>query len=185
MYLYSGFRTWHHGLSKRGTYRFGRSTLGHMSKKHATFESPLGTLTVLFDGGRVVGLYQEDQPNIPSDLGEYDPSLRFHPAAAELHRYFISHSPITTDTKVEGTAFQNKVWKAVSEIPFGKTVTYGELAETIGSPKSVRAVASAVAANPITVIIPCHRVVSSNGAVKYSGGEKNKRYLLAHEGIAA
>jgi methylated-DNA-[protein]-cysteine S-methyltransferase len=88
--------------------------------------------------------------------------------------------------KLEGTSFQKKVWKEILKIPKGKTITYKELAVKISSPRAVRAVANAVGANPLTIDIPCHRVVRSDGTLGgYSGlgGINTKRALLQREGI--
>lgn len=88
--------------------------------------------------------------------------------------------------KLKGTDFQKKVWKALLEIPKGKTMTYKELAKKIGRPKAVRAVANAVGANPLTIKIPCHRVIRSDGSLGgYSGkgGIKTKKALLKKEGV--
>lgn len=88
--------------------------------------------------------------------------------------------------KLKGTPFQKKVWGAILKIPKGKTITYKELAQKIGKPKAVRAVANAVGANPMPVTIPCHRVVRSDGTLGgYSGkgGVKTKRALLEKEGV--
>lgn len=88
--------------------------------------------------------------------------------------------------KLKGTTFQKKVWSALLKIPKGKTITYKELAKKIGKPKAIRAVANAVGVNPLTVIIPCHRVVRSDGTLGgYSGkgGMKTKRALLIKEGV--
>jgi methylated-DNA-[protein]-cysteine S-methyltransferase len=88
--------------------------------------------------------------------------------------------------KLKGTAFQKKVWKALLEIPKGKTITYKELAKKINKPKAIRAVANAVGANPLIIKIPCHRVIRSDGSLGgYSGkgGVKTKRLLLEKEGI--
>lgn len=85
---------------------------------------------------------------------------------------------------MQGTEFQKKVWKACGKIPFGKTTAYGELAQSAGHPKAARAVGSAMAKNPLPIIIPCHRVVTSSGKLGgYSGngGLKTKRYLLSFE----
>lgn len=87
--------------------------------------------------------------------------------------------------KLDGTEFQKKVWREISKIPKGKTITYKELAKQIGKPRAVRAVGNAVGANPYPIIIPCHRVVRSNGTLGgYSGkgGTKTKKTLLLKEG---
>ncbi len=83
-----------------------------------------------------------------------------------------------------GTPFQRAVWGALAEIPAGTTTSYGALAATIGSPKAVRAVGLANGANPIAIVLPCHRVIGSDGALTgYGGGLERKRWLLAHEGV--
>jgi methylated-DNA-[protein]-cysteine S-methyltransferase len=89
-------------------------------------------------------------------------------------------------TDAVGTAFQHRVWRALRETPVGETISYAELARRIGSPTSVRAVARANALNPISLIVPCHRVIGSDGALRgYAGGLCRKRWLLAHERSAA
>ena len=86
--------------------------------------------------------------------------------------------------RVEGTPFQRKVWTALPRIPAGSTLSYGALAARIKKPKAVRAVGHANGANPISVVVPCHRLIGADGSlVKYGGGLERKRWLLAHEGI--
>ena len=85
-------------------------------------------------------------------------------------------------TKTNGTPFQRQVWQALREIPLGTTTSYGELAKRIGRPKAVRAVGLANGSNPVGVIVPCHRVIGSNGSLTgYGGGLNRKRWLLEHE----
>lgn len=84
----------------------------------------------------------------------------------------------------EATAFEKKVWQALSEIPFGQTASYGDIAKKIRNPNAVRSVGSANGKNPFCIVIPCHRVISSDGTLGgYSGGLKFKRELLKHEGV--
>ena len=104
-----------------------------------------------------------------------------------LHAYFagdlaaINNLPVQTG----GTPFQRSVWRALREIPCGTTVSYGELARRIGRPEAVRAVGLANGANPIGIVVPCHRVIGSDGTLTgYGGGIERKRWLLAHEGAA-
>ncbi len=86
--------------------------------------------------------------------------------------------------RVAGTPFQHKVWTALPRIPAGTTMSYGALAARIKSPKAVRAVGHANGANPISVVVPCHRLIGANGSlVKYGGGLERKRWLLEHEGV--
>ena len=83
-----------------------------------------------------------------------------------------------------GTEFQKKVWQALKNIPKGETLTYGQLAEQIGAPNAVRALGAAIGRNPISIIIPCHRVIGSSGLLTgYAGGVDRKRWLLEHEGV--
>jgi methylated-DNA-[protein]-cysteine S-methyltransferase len=86
--------------------------------------------------------------------------------------------------RVAGTPFQQKVWKALPKIPAGTTMSYGTLAAKIGLPRAVRAVGHANGSNPISVVVPCHRLIGANGSlVKYGGGLERKRWLLQHEGV--
>lgn len=84
-----------------------------------------------------------------------------------------------------GTAFQKKVWQALRQIPFGTTLSYAQLAKQLGQPKAIRAVAAANGKNPLWIVVPCHRVIGSNGTlVGYAGGLYRKKWLLHHEGLA-
>src|ERR1700679_1317189 len=86
--------------------------------------------------------------------------------------------------RVAGTPFQHKVWTALPEIPAGTTMSYGALAAQLGMPKAVRAVGHANGSNPLSVVVPCHRLIGANGSlVKYGGGLMRKRWLLEHEGV--
>jgi len=102
-----------------------------------------------------------------------------------LKKYFSGELGAIDTLPVEtaGTPFQREVWRALREIPRGTTVSYGELAEKIGRPKAVRAVGLANGSNPIGVVVPCHRVIGSDGSLTgYGGGIERKRWLLDHEG---
>lgn len=107
-------------------------------------------------------------------------------AAEQLEAYFLRASNgFNLILNPAGTAFQQKVWTAVKEIPWGQQISYLELASNIGNPKAVRAVAAAIARNPLLIIIPCHRVIGSNGNLTgYSGGLWRKKWLLQHEQAA-
>jgi len=102
-----------------------------------------------------------------------------------LRRYFRGNVTALDGLKVDtaGTPFQEKVWAALRRIPAGKTISYRDLARAIGSPSAVRAVAGANARNPVSIVVPCHRVIASDGALSgYGGGIARKRWLLVHEG---
>ncbi|MBS0296147.1 MAG: methylated-DNA--[protein]-cysteine S-methyltransferase [Proteobacteria bacterium] len=105
-----------------------------------------------------------------------------------MRRYFSGEIGVIDDlaTATAGTAFQRQVWEALRAVPAGETISYAELARRIGRPAAVRAVGLANGANPVGVVVPCHRVVGSNGSLTgYGGGLERKRWLLAHEAAAA
>lgn len=109
-----------------------------------------------------------------------------HGLTAALAAYFAGDLHAIDNLPVEsaGTAFQHTVWRALREIPCGTTISYGELARRIGKPDAVRAVGLANGANPIGVVVPCHRVIGANGSFTgYGGGIHRKRWLLDHEGV--
>jgi len=104
-------------------------------------------------------------------------------AVNQLEAYFTTkHPKFTFKTHLQGTDFQKKVWHELSKIPFGKTISYLELAKNLGDVKAVRAVAAANARNPIWIVVPCHRVIGSDGSLTgYAGGVWRKKWLLEHE----
>ena len=105
-------------------------------------------------------------------------------ASDQLHAYFQGkRREFDLPLVLEGTPFQKAVWEELQNIPFGQTVSYSDIAERIGKPTAYRAVANAIGANPLPVIIPCHRVTAKNGLGGYSGGIAKKRWLLRHEGL--
>lgn len=110
------------------------------------------------------------------------------PAAvkAPLSAYFKGDIDRLGDVnwRVAGTPFQRKVWNALPKIPAGSTLSYGALAARLGTPRAMRAVGHANGSNPISVVVPCHRLIGANGSlVKYGGGLERKRWLLRHEGV--
>jgi len=143
-------------------------------------ETPIGSLYAAVDEeGRLSTLSFHE----PIDFGER-PASKSDPVARQLAEYF-SGKRTTFDLPLapRGTPFQLDVWNALREIAYGDTISYAELARRIGKPSAVRAVGAANGANPIPVIIPCHRVIGSNGTLTgYGGGIERKQWLLAHEG---
>jgi methylated-DNA-[protein]-cysteine S-methyltransferase len=147
-------------------------------------DSPLGELLLLGDNQSLHGLYMQDGPRpkpiAPAWERSAAPFARMH---EQLGEYFEGKRvrfelPILT----RGTPFERRVWDALAGIPYGATVSYGELARRIGRPSAPRAVGLANARNPISVIVPCHRVIGVNGALTgYGGGLGRKRMLLALE----
>lgn len=152
--------------------------------RYRVVASPIGDLVLWGDGESLSGLAFADSPK----SGAVDPSwirddAAFPAATAQLASYFGGKlTSFDLDLAPNGTAFQRRVWSALREIPFGATTTYGQLALDLGEPRAVRAVGSANGRNPIAIIIPCHRVVGSNGSLTgYGGGLDRKKWLLEHE----
>jgi methylated-DNA-[protein]-cysteine S-methyltransferase len=159
-----------------------------------TIDSPLGPLTLGERGGRLCLLhFGADGSAIDQMLQRWypgEPSARRAVAGvrAVLSRYFGGDTSAIDTVAVElnGTEFQKRVWQALRRIPHGSTISYAELAKRIGEPAAVRAVGAANGANPVAVVVPCHRVIGSNGTLTgYGGGLERKRWLLVHEGVVA
>lgn len=120
------------------------------------------------------------------DAFRLEPACDPHGLSWAIGRYFAGELAAieTLPVQTAGTPFQQKVWRALREIPCGTTASYAQLAERIGQPAAVRAVGLANGANPVGVVVPCHRVIGSNGSLTgYGGGIERKRWLLKHEGI--
>lgn len=154
--------------------------------------SPLGRMYLASDGEAVTGLWFEGQEHFAAGLEletEERPDLPvFRQAAEWMSAYFAGRSlPPLPPLAPRGSPFRRAVWKLLSEIPFGGTTTYGALAERLrasGIPASPRAVGGAVGHNPISILIPCHRVVGADGSLTgYAGGVEKKRFLLELEGV--
>ena len=149
-------------------------------------DSPVGPLTVVADQGAIVGLYMNLQRHRPDDLALGETDLRgrqaepFKAAADQLDAYFAGElTRFDLPLAPRGSSFQQRVWAALQDIPYGETESYGELAERIGSPGAARAVGLANGRNPIGIVIPCHRVVGSHGKLTgYGGGLDRKKQLL-------
>ena len=143
-------------------------------------KSPIGTLTLVENEGALVGLYMENDTPPPAKQ-QSSPLLK--EAQRQLREYFAGErSTFDLPLRLEGTAFQRAVWGALVKIPFGKTCSYADIARRVGRPKAVRAVGAANGANPIAVVIPCHRVIGADGSLTgYGGGLPRKKWLLAHE----
>ena len=153
---------------------------------HTTIDSPVGPLTLVARGGALVGLYMVGQRHrpAPETFGDRDDDAEpFAAAAAQLGEYFAGRRrEFDLPLAPVGTPFQQRVWAGLLGIPYGGTTSYGELAAEIGSPGAARAVGLANGRNPIGIVIPCHRVVGSTGALTgYGGGIETKRALLAAE----
>ncbi|MGW7489825.1 methylated-DNA--[protein]-cysteine S-methyltransferase [Streptomyces sp. NPDC054786] len=150
-------------------------------------DTPVGPLTLVATGEALTGLYMTDQRHRPPQETFGDPAdpggPPFAAAIAQLRAYF--RGELTTfdlPLALRGTPFQRRVWAALCAIPYGETLSYGQLAERLGVPTAARAVGLANGRNPVGIIVPCHRVVGANGSLTgYGGGLDRKRRLLAFE----
>lgn len=148
-------------------------------------DSPIGPLTLVSTpAGELTGLYLDQQRHRPPGrlFGDRDDGL-LPEVVSQLAEYFAGErTRFTVPLTMTGTPFQRQVWSALRDIPYGETTTYGELARILGRPLASRAVGLANGKNPISIIVPCHRVVGSTGDLTgYGGGLDRKRLLLAHE----
>jgi methylated-DNA-[protein]-cysteine S-methyltransferase len=145
--------------------------------------SPIGQLLLTSDGASLTGLYVGTSV-LREDWRRDDDG--FAAARTQLAAYFAGRlTAFDLPLAPAGTAFQQRVWSALRAVPYGSVVTYGQLADRLGNPTAARAVGLANARNPISIVVPCHRVIGANGKlVGYGGGLDRKRQLLALEGCA-
>ncbi|MGH2959538.1 MAG: methylated-DNA--[protein]-cysteine S-methyltransferase [Solirubrobacterales bacterium] len=155
-----------------------------MTTHYAITDSPIGELLVLGDEEKVHGLlmngdgaFDERKLSLTRDQKAFADTIN------QLDEYFAGdRDEFDLPLEPEGTEFQRDVWKALAEIPYGETRSYGQIAAVVGRPKAARAVGMANNRNPIAVIVPCHRVIGAGGAlVGYAGGIERKTWLLDHE----
>ena len=145
------------------------------------FDTPAGPLGLEEEGGRPTRLYLPNRPAEPAG----EETLVLARGRAELLEYLAGgRRAFDLPLAPRGTPFQRKVWAALADIPYGQSVTYGELARRVGCPKGSRAVGQANHRNPLPILLPCHRVVGANGTLTgYGGGLELKEWLLRLEGI--
>jgi len=153
---------------------------------HSIVQSPVGDLLLVGDDSSLTALYTAEHVRLPSATGDRS-DRAFTDARTQLAEYFAGvRQEFDLAMAPRGTDFQQRVWAELRRIPFGETTTYGELAERIGNPRAVRAVGMANGRNPISIIVPCHRVIGSDGGLTgYAGGLAMKQWLLGHEAQAA
>lgn len=148
------------------------------------YHSPVGQLTLQANNSGLSGSWFNKQTTAPETLGtESDEHPILQQAISEYKEYFEGkRKQFDVVTDAQGTDFQKQVWKMLQTIPFGETWSYQDLAIAINNPKAVRAVGLANSKNPVSIIVPCHRVIGKNGKLTgYAGGIDNKRQLLEHE----
>ena len=151
---------------------------------YTSFESPIGELLAVGDGQALHGLYmQEGRPAI-AVRPDWEPADEpFGEVRAQLADYFDGRRTVfDLPLAMQGSPFQLRAWRALQDIPYGETISYGEQARRIGRPADPRAVGQANGRNPIAVIVPCHRVIGADGSLTgYGGGVERKRHLLELE----
>ncbi|MCU1375133.1 MAG: methylated-DNA (protein)-cysteine S-methyltransferase [Actinomycetia bacterium] len=152
--------------------------------RYTHVDSPIGRLLLVGRPGRLAGLYVADHEGCrapePTWTEDAEP---FAGVVAQLEEYFEGRRTVfDLDLELEGTPFQRTVWAALQDIPYGETRGYGQLARAIGRPTASRAVGAANGSNPISIIVPCHRVIGADGSLTgYGWGTERKSWLLDHE----
>jgi len=151
------------------------------------FESPIGRLLLTSDGTALTGLHMEPSRKALCTDGWIE-DVTVAPLSAtvrQLTEYFEgTRREFDLPLRLLGTAFQQRVWRELTEIPYGQTWSYGQLAKRIDKPSASRAVGLANGRNPISILVPCHRVIGADGSLTgYGGGLERKQWLLAHEGL--
>lgn len=157
-------------------------------RSHTVLDSPIGPLTLVEEDGALAGVYMTEQRHLPKParLGGSDNAVL--PAVREQLDAYFARDLRDFDVPLApgGTPFQARVWAALREVPYGSTCTYADLAAAIGRPTAVRAVGAANGRNPISIVVPCHRVIGANGSLTgYGGGLERKRLLLDLESGSA
>src|SRR4051794_12114000 len=147
---------------------------------HAVVDSPLGPLSLVERDGAVAGLYMTEHRHMPALEGSRDDTV-LPELQEQLVAYFARDlKEFDVHVAVAGTPFQQRVWAGLAQIPYGETWSYADLAEHIGSPRAVRAVGLANGKNPVSIVVPCHRVVGSNGSLTGYGGGVGRQQQLPH-----
>ena len=156
------------------------------SNYYASVNSPVGELTLVADATALTGLYFAGYEHAPTVSREWTMQPQ-HPvlrqAAKQLEEYFSGErTTFSLPLRLAGTDFQEKVWGSIARIPYGETISYAELAKRAGAPQAIRAAGTTTGRNPVSIIIPCHRVMGKSGGLcGFAGGLERKRFLLALE----
>ncbi|RPK55728.1 Methylated-DNA--protein-cysteine methyltransferase [Streptomyces sp. ADI96-02] len=160
------------------------TTASPATRRHTVVDSPYGPLTLVATDGVLSALYMDGHRHRPPEetFGVPDPSP-FDETIRQLEGYFAGElTAFDLPLRLEGTPFQRSVWAELLEIPYGETRSYGELAARLGRPGASRAVGLANGRNPVSIIVPCHRVIGASGGLTgYGGGLERKQRLLAFE----
>lgn len=161
------------------------STTTAARRRHALVDSPIGPLALVDEDGALAALSVEGarQGPVPASFGPRDDDALPH-VRAQLDEYFAGRlQEFDADIVLHGTSFQVRVWNALAQIPYGTTGTYGQVARTVGAPRAAQAVGAANGRNPVSLLVPCHRIIGADGRLTgYAGGMERKEYLLRLEG---
>ncbi len=153
---------------------------------YTEYTSPLGTLLLAATDKGLCGLYFEEHKYFNGPQGWRRDASHPHLQATtrQLEEYFAgTRTDFDIALDLAGTPFQQSVWMVLQSLPYGETTSYQEIARRIANPKAIRAAGTAIGRNPVSIIVPCHRVLGTSGDLSgYAGGLERKRYLLAHEG---
>jgi methylated-DNA-[protein]-cysteine S-methyltransferase len=152
--------------------------------RYTTIDSPIGELLLLGDERRLCGLYMQGGRKPAQIAADWEPDQSaFASTIAQLGEYFDGRrTAFDVPLELHGSEFEQRVWRALQDIPYGETASYGAVAQRIGAPSAARAVGLANGRNPISVIVPCHRVIGANGTLTgYGGGLERKQLLLELE----
>ena len=157
-----------------------------MTTMYTIFESPVGRLLLMSDGQSLTGLHTDSDKHRPAMRPDWihdDDATPFAQVKDQMRAYFDGRlTDFDLPLAPQGTEFQLRVWRELRGIPYGETISYSELARRIGNPNASRAVGMANAHNPISIIVPCHRVIGADHSLTgYAGGLERKRMLLTHE----
>jgi methylated-DNA-[protein]-cysteine S-methyltransferase len=162
-----------------------------MSTRHAVVGTVIGDVTIVATGDAVVGLYYPQHWTNPDRTAfgprvDIDADIVLGTARRELVEYLAGErTSFDLPTSATGSAFEQRVWRVLAAIPYGETTSYGEIAESLGDRNQARMVGRAVGHNPLSIVVPCHRVVGRDGKLTgYAGGLERKHFLLDLEGLA-
>jgi methylated-DNA-[protein]-cysteine S-methyltransferase len=156
-----------------------------MTATHTTIDSPIGELTLVARDGALSGLYFPGHWHMPApEVFGVRSERGFERVEEQLGEYFAGErNEFELVTAIAGDGFQRRVWELIDRIPHGGTTTYGAMAQELGDPALARKVGGAVGRNPLSIVVPCHRVVGKDGKLTgYAGGLERKRFLLELEG---
>lgn len=161
-----------------------RAATSQSAVSYAYHDTPVGRLLVAGDATclQLIAFQQGSRVHYPQPAWRHDPAP-FAEVFRQLDDYFAGkRTTFALPLHLGGTDFQNAVWTSLQRIPYGSTITYRDLAQRVGKPAAIRAAGSANGANPLPIVVPCHRVIGSDGSLTgFGGGIEAKRFLLAHE----